>query len=253
MLVADRYEKIVGLVNERGSIRVSELSDLCQVTEETIRRDLDRLEHSGRLRRSHGGAVSVKDTLHPEIPYAVREIQHAEEKKRIAIEAIKRIQPKDRIVLDASSTAWYMASDVPDLPLTVLTNSIKVAMELSNKEKIEVVSTGGILAQRSLSFVGPLAERSLDAYHVDKVFLSCKGVHLDRGISESNELQARIKERMIGMADEVILLADSSKFGVQSFTHVADLADVDVIITDRRISMETLEQLQDRGINVITV
>ncbi len=254
MLVAERYEKIVSLVNERGSIRVSELSELCQVTEETIRRDLDRLEQSGRLRRSHGGAVSVKDMpQHPEIPYALREITHADEKKRIALEAIKRIQPKDRILLDASSTAWYMASDLPDIPLTVLTNSIKVATELSNKEKIEVISTGGILAQRSLSFVGPLAERSLDAYHVDKVFLSCKGVHLDRGISESNELQARIKERMIGMADEVVLLADSSKFGVQAFTHVADLAEVDVIITDRRISKETVDVLEDRGITVVTV
>jgi DeoR family L-fucose operon activator len=172
MLVAERYEKIVSLVKERGSIRVTELSELCQVTEETIRRDLDRLEISGRLRRSHGGAVSVKETQHPEIPYAEREITYAEEKKRIALEAIKRIGPKERIVLDASSTAWYMAQTVPDLPLTVLTNSIKVATELSSKEKIEVISTGGILAQRSLSFVGPLAERSLDAYHVDKVFLS---------------------------------------------------------------------------------
>lgn len=253
MLVAERYEKIVSLVNERGSIRVSELSELCQVTEETIRRDLDRLEQAGRLRRSHGGAVSIKEMQHPEIPYTVREIQHAEEKKRIALEAIKRIQPKERILLDASTTAWYMASDVPDLPLTVLTNSIKVATELSSKERIEVISTGGILAQRSLSFVGPLAERSLDAYHVDRVFLSCKGVHLDKGISESNELQARIKERMIGMADEVILLADSSKFGVQAFTHVADLSEVDVIITDRRIAKDTLERLQDRGITVITV
>jgi DeoR family L-fucose operon activator len=253
MLVAERYEKIVSLVKERGSIRVTELSELCQVTEETIRRDLDRLEISGRLRRSHGGAVSVKETQHPEIPYAEREITYAEEKKRIALEAIKRIGPKERIVLDASSTAWYMAQTVPDLPLTVLTNSIKVATELSSKEKIEVISTGGILAQRSLSFVGPLAERSLDAYHVDKVFLSCKGVHLDRGISESNELQARIKERMIGMADEVILLADSSKFGVQAFTHVANIADVDVIITDRRIAKEMIERLEDRGITVIIV
>lgn len=143
MLVAERYEKIVSLVNERGSIRVSELSDLCQVTEETIRRDLDRLEQAGRLRRSHGGAVSVKDAAtHPEIPYAVREITNADEKKRIALEAIKRIQPKDRILLDASSTAWYMATDVPDVALTVLTNSIKVATELSSKEKIEVISTG---------------------------------------------------------------------------------------------------------------
>lgn len=253
MLVAVRYEKIVSLVNQRGSVRVSELSEIFQVTEETIRRDLDRLEQAGRLTRSHGGAVSIKDEQQPETPYSEREIANAEEKKRIAQAAIQRISPNDQILLDASSTAWYMAAEVPDLPLTVLTNSIKVATELSSKERIEVISTGGRLSQRSLSFVGPLAERSLDTYHVDKVFLSCKGVRLDRGISESNELQARIKERMIGIADEVILLVDSSKFGVQSFTHVAGLSEVDTIITDRRINKETVKQLQDRGITVIAV
>lgn len=254
MLVAERYEKIVELVNERGSIRVSELSELCQVTEETIRRDLDRLEQAGRLRRSHGGAVSVKDQQQqPEIPYFEREIVHAEEKKRIAQEAIQLIRPRDRILLDASSTAWYMAREMPDIPLTVLTNSIKVAMELAGKEKIEVISTGGSLAQRSLSFVGPLAERSLDAYHVDKAFLSCKGVHLERGISESNELQARVKHKMVGMADHVVVLADASKFGVQAFTHVADLDGVGTIITDRRLPAETKRQFADRGIAVRTV
>jgi DeoR/GlpR family transcriptional regulator of sugar metabolism len=252
MLVQERYDKIAQLVNERGSIRVTELSELCQVTEETIRRDLDRLEQAGRLRRSHGGAVSVKDQQ-PEIPYFEREITRAEEKKRIAEEAIKRIQPKDRILLDASSTAWYMAASMPDIPLTVLTNSIKVAMELSSKEKIEVISTGGILASRSLSYVGPLAERSLDAYHVDKAFFSCKGVHLERGVSESNELQARIKQKMVGMADQVILLADSSKFGVQAFTHVADLSDIDTIITDKHVSPELLSQLKEKQISVTTV
>ncbi|CAM4062817.1 DeoR/GlpR family DNA-binding transcription regulator [Paenibacillus alkaliterrae] len=252
MLAQERYDKIVQLVNERGSIRVTELSELCQVTEETIRRDLDRLEQAGRLRRSHGGAVSVKDQQ-PEIPYFEREVMRADEKKRIAEEAIKLIQPQDRILLDASSTAWYMAASMPDIPLTVLTNSIKVAMELSSKEKIEVISTGGILASRSLSYVGPLAERSLDAYHVDKAFFSCKGVHLERGISESNELQARIKHKMIGMADQVILLADSSKFGVQAFTHVAELRDIHTIITDGRLSGELLAQLEEKQITVTTV
>lgn len=252
MLIQERYDKIVQLVNERGSIRVTELSELCQVTEETIRRDLDRLEQAGRLRRSHGGAVSVKDQQ-PEIPYFEREITQADEKRRIAEEAIKMIQPKDRILLDASSTCWYMAASMPDIPLTVLTNSIKVAMELSSKEKIEVISTGGILASRSLSYVGPLAERSLDAYHVDKAFFSCKGVHLERGISESNELQARIKHKMVGMADQVILLADSSKFGVQAFTHVADMSDVDTIITDGRLSPELLLQLKEKQIFITTV
>lgn len=254
MLVAERYEYIVQLVNERGSIRVAELSELCQVTEETIRRDLDRLEMAGRLRRTHGGAVSVKDQQQqPETPYTEREILNAEEKKRIAEAAIEMIRPKDRILLDASSTAWYMASRLPDIPLTVLTNSIKVALELASKEKIDVISTGGLLSQGSLSYVGPLAERSLDAYHVSKVFLSCKGVHLERGISESNELQARVKQKMIGMADEVILLADSSKFGVQAFAHVAELDDIDSIVTDRRIPKDMHQRLAERGIPVKTV
>lgn len=252
MLVAERYEMIVGLVNDRGSIRVTELSELCQVTEETIRRDLDRLEKSGRLRRSHGGAVNIKDH-HPETPYGEREIMHADEKRRIAKEAVKRIQPNDRILLDASTTAWYMATIVPDIPLTVLTNSIKVALELSGKEKIQVISTGGLLSQRSLSFVGPLAERTLDTYHVDKCFFSCKGVHLERGISESNELQAQVKQRMIGIADQVFLLADSSKFGVQSFTHVGELDSVSEIITDQNLDHTTQQQLHERSIVVTTV
>ncbi|ANE46272.1 DeoR faimly transcriptional regulator [Paenibacillus swuensis] len=252
MLVAERYEKIVQLVNERGSMRVTELSELCEVTEETIRRDLDRLEQSGRLRRSHGGAVSVRDT-HAETPYTEREIMHAEEKKRIAQEAVKQIQPMDRILLDASTTAWYMASYVPDIPLTVLTNSIKVAVELSGKEKIEVISTGGLLAARSLSYVGPLAERTLDAYHVNKLFFSCKGVHLDRGIRESNELQGRVKEKMLAIADQSFLLADASKFGVQAFTHVAGLDRVHTIITDQRLPDDIHVQLTEKGLTVSRV
>lgn len=252
MLVAERYEKIVGLVNDRGSIRVSELSELCQVTEETIRRDLDRLEKSGRLRRSHGGAVNIKDH-HPETPYGEREIMHADEKRRIAQEAVNRIEPNDRILLDASTTAWYMAANLPDIPLTVLTNSIKVVMELSGKEKIQVISTGGLLAQRSLSFVGPSAERSLEVYHVDKCFFSCKGVHLERGISESNELQAQVKQRMISISDQVYLMADSSKFGLQSFTHVVDLDGVSEMITDMRLDPTLLQQLNERSILVTTV
>lgn len=249
MLVAERYEKIVRLVNQRGGIRVSELSEICEVTEETIRRDLDKLEQAGRLQRSHGGAVSIKEQQ-PEIPYFEREITHMEEKKRIAQEAIKYIKPNDRIILDASTTAWYMASILPNIPMTVLTNSIKVAMELSTKEKIEVISTGGILASRSLSYVGPLAERSLDSYHVDKAFISCKGVHLERGISESNEMQAIIKKKMIEIADRVFLLADHSKFGVQAFIRLAEINQLEEIITDDQVDTQYIEQLQEQSIKV---
>lgn len=249
MLVAERYEKIVQLVNERGSIRVTELSELCSVTEETIRRDLDRLEQAGRLKRSHGGAVSVKEAQ-LEVPYFEREVTRSEEKKRIAEEAVKLVHAGDRILLDASTSAWYMAKMLPDIPMTVLTNSVKVVTELSAKEKIEVISIGGRLSPRSLSFVGPLAEKSLEAFHVDKLFFSCKGVHLDRGISESGELQARLKQQMMGMADRIILLADASKFGVQAFTQVTDLSQVDVVISDSGLDRVTLDSLIEAGLTV---
>ncbi|CAI6037902.1 putative HTH-type transcriptional regulator YdjF [Paenibacillus sp. JJ-100] len=238
MLAAERYDRIIELVNIKGSIRVSELSEHCRVTEETIRRDLDRLEQAGQLRRSHGGAVSVKE-VQPEIPYRIRETSQALEKKRIAEAALALIEAGDRILLDASTTAGYMAVNMPDMPLTILTNSIQVATELSTREQIEVISTGGHLASRSLSFVGPLAERSLETYHVDKLFLSCKGVHLESGtISETNELQARLKQKMVGIADQVILLADSSKFGIRAFARVTGLEAVHTIITDQPCSEE---------------
>src|SRR5690606_7943287 len=133
-------------------------------TEETIRRDLAKLEQAGRLMRSHGGAVSVQNDQSPEIPFFEREVTNVEEKKEIAHAAIQHVQPRDRIILDASSTAWYMASLIPDIPLTVLTNSMKVAMELSTREKITLLSCGGILLSESLSFVGPIALSTLERY-----------------------------------------------------------------------------------------
>lgn len=253
MLAAERYDRIVEMVNVKGSIRVSELSERCRVTEETIRRDLDRLEQAGRLRRSHGGAVSVKEEQ-PEIPYRVRETTYAEEKKRIAQSALSMIRPGDRILLDASTTAGYMAVNMPDMPLTVLTNSIQVATELSSRDKIEIISTGGQLASRSLSFVGPLAERSLETYHVDKLFLSCKGVHLEGGgISESNELQARLKQKMVGISDQVILLADASKFGVRAFARVTGLEAIHSIIMDQPLEADMMDRLNGYNIAITTV
>lgn len=230
-------------------MRVSELSRICAVTEETIRRDLDKLESEGKLMRSHGGAVSVK-AHQAETPYFERETTNAEEKMRIAREAVRHIGEDERIILDASSTAWYMARQLPNMPLVVLTNSIKVAMELSGKDKVRVISTGGQLSPGSLSYVGPLAERSLEHYHVDKVFLSCKGLHPSRGVSESNEWQALVKRKMIEIADEAILLADYSKFGLQALAHVADWADIDHVITDAGTDDAMVRELEGLSVRV---
>ncbi len=252
MLVAERHQKIVELVNEKLSVRVSELSAMFGVTEETIRRDLEKLEKEELLRRSHGGAVSIKKE-ETEIPFLEREITNASEKRKIAKEAVKLINPGDQIVLDASTTAWYMAKELPDMPLSVLTNSIKVAFELSMKEQIKVISTGGMLLPESLSFVGPLAERSLQMYHVNKAFISCKGVHLDAGLSDSNEWQALLKKQMMSISDQTILLVDSTKFGVRTFVQVARLNQVHQIITDTNLSSTYLHEIQEKNIPVTTV
>jgi DeoR/GlpR family transcriptional regulator of sugar metabolism len=250
VLLAERQRKIVELVNERLSIRVSELSKIFSVTEETIRRDLEKLEKENFLMRSHGGAVSIEKDQ-SETSYLEREILYASEKRAIALEAVKYIQPGDQIALDASTTAWYMAKELPDMPLTVLTNSIKVAVELSKKEQIRVISTGGQLLSKSLSYVGPLAERSLGLYHVNKTFLSCKGVHLKNGLSDNNELQALFKRNMIDISDQVILMVDSSKFDTRAFSQIVPLSSIHCIITDSELDYQLKKQFEELNLNIV--
>lgn len=252
MLVAERHQKIVELVNLRSSIRVSELSDIFTVTEETIRRDLEKLEKENKLSRSHGGAVSIQQQ-ESEVHFSEREITNVSEKKAIAREAAEYVESGDRIILDASTTAWYMAKILPDIQLTVITNSMKAAIELSQKDKIEVISTGGFLLSESLSYVGPLAERSLETYHVNKTFLSCKGFDINGGLSDSNEWQALLKKRMIERSDQTILMADSSKFGSREFSHIARIHVISRIITDSKINPEYTKALEEKKVKVTTV
>lgn len=247
MLVAERHRKILETVNERLSVRVSELSKIFSVTEETIRRDLEKLEKENLLRRSHGGAVSIIGEQ-SEISYLEREVTNAQKKKAIAKEAIKFINQGDLIALDASTTAWYMARELPDMPLTVITNSIKVTLELSQKERIKVISTGGMLLAKSLSYVGHLAERSLEWYHVNKAFVSCKGVHVEEGLSDSNESQALLKKKMMNIADQTILMVDSTKFGIRTFMHICDLKEIDHTLVDSNLSPFYLEQLKEKSV-----
>lgn len=249
MLVAERHDKIVHLIHERGSVRVSELSELFKVTEETIRRDLDTLEGMGELRRSHGGAVKAAE--HLEKPYTEREIERMAEKREIAQVALSYVSPGDQIAIDASSTTLCFASALPNIPLKVVTNSIRVATELAQKDKISVILIGGSLTSRSMSLVGRTAEQSLEKYHVTRAFLSCKGVHPQRGLSESSELQALVKQKMIEIADELIVLADASKFGVQDFTAICGPQQISMIITDASADDEQVETFQSQGIRVI--
>jgi DeoR family transcriptional regulator, fructose operon transcriptional repressor len=252
MLAIERQKKIVDMVNLHSSVRVSELSDLFSVTEETIRRDLEKLENEKKLLRSHGGAVRIQSE-EAEAHFSEREITNVHEKKAIALEAVKKVQEGDRLILDASTTAWYMAQILPDIQLTVITNAIKVAMELSRKEKINVISTGGTLQPKSLSFTGYLAESSLEQYHVNKVFLSCKGLHTEFGLSDSNESQALLKRKMLEITDQVYLMVDSSKIETRAFSSIGPLMPNYHLITDSHINEKFRNDLEERNIDLTIV
>lgn len=252
MLPAERQRAIIDLIERDGSVKVSALSRQFNVTEETVRRDLAQMEAEGRLERSHGGAVRRVAQVH-ELPYWEREALHSPEKMAIAFAAAQRIRTGDTIILDGSSTAWQVARLLTDQPLTVLTNALKVAVALAPFPQIRVICLGGTLSLASLSFVGPLAEENLEKYHAARLFISCKGVDLDRGLMDANEDQGRLRAKMMERAERVCLLADFSKFGVRALSAFADWSKVNELITDATTDPAIVETLRGRGVRVDVV
>ncbi|GAA4057755.1 DeoR/GlpR family DNA-binding transcription regulator [Amphibacillus indicireducens] len=246
MLVVERHQRIIEQLEEKRIVRVSELSKKFSVTEETIRRDLEKLEKEGYLTRSHGGAVFNEMVKNQEIPFAEREITNISKKKLIAQMSVRHVDESDTILLDASSTAWYMAKILPNMPLTVVTNSIKVAATLSEKDQITVICTGGTLLNKSLSFVGSLTIQALDQYFVNKAFISCKGLDLEQGFTESNEQQALVKRKMLERSRQTFLMLDDSKIDVQAFAKVAHLQAADYLLINQPLDKHLYEKIHEQ-------
>ena len=251
MLAKERHRRILSRLEEAGSVRVAELSKVLEVTEETIRRDLETLCGEGRLIRIHGGAIRVEEDGR-ELPLKIRQAANLEQKKAIAREAVKSIEEGDVIALDASSTAGELSKIIPDIPLTVVTSSLTSTASLLKLKRVQVVCTGGILDAPSLSLVGSLAEKALEHFNINKLFFSSKGVDLVRGLSVAEESHARIKRFMLDLAEKTYLLADSSKFGVKSVVFFARIPEIDVVITDTAASAAVIEKLEEMGLKMLT-
>ena len=158
---------------------------------------------------------------------------------------VNYIVQNDKIVLDSSSTSYFVAQILPNIPLTVLTNSLRIQEELVSKDHIEVLSSGGILLRSSLCLVGKPAISMLRGYHVNKAFISSTAIHHEGGVSEPSELAIAVKRAMIEIADHVFLLMDSSKFGVRDFIQVAPVDAFNHILTDSLITNEVLEKFSN--------
>ncbi|MDO5311219.1 MAG: DeoR/GlpR family DNA-binding transcription regulator [Clostridia bacterium] len=252
MFALERQQRIVELLNETGAVSVSRLSEEMGVTEETVRRDLEKLEKKELLRRTHGGALPMDDSS-GEISLKKRKATNTEAKAKLAKTAVGMIATGDTIFLDASTTTFYMAREISGLklPVTVITNSLRVINELSECESVKLIGVGGIVGQNS-SFVGRFAENCIEEnYFANKMFFSGKGIVWENGILESNEQECAIKKVMMKNSAEHYFMCDSSKIGRVGFIKLADFADLTGLITDAEIEPQRQAELEEVGVQII--
>lgn len=252
MLAIERKNEILATLQKEQRVLVTELSQKYHVTEETIRRDLEKLEKEGFVKKTYGGAV-LNSNMNMDLPLRIREKNNQLEKEKIARKVAEIIEDGDSIMLDASSTSLMIAKQLKTRKkLTVITNAVEVVIELSGYEGIKVIATGGILRDASLSLVGKSAERTLENFVADKAIISCKGLDLEKGITESNEEEAEIKRAMRRCANRTYLAMDSSKFNRASFVRTTELKQGDVLVTDQMKDPAWIHYLEEKGIQIVT-
>lgn len=251
MLAVERRNLILEKLQDEKRVLVSELSELFEVSEETIRRDLDKLDKEGLATKTYGGAVLVENT-NTDMPFSVRKKRNMRGKGIMADIIASLISDGDHIILDPSTTAVSIVKALKDKKrLTIVTNSIEVLVELADVSGWEVISTGGTLRENYLALVGPKALESINSFHADKVILSCKGIDLEKGISDSNEMFSQVKKAMLRSAHQRILAADHTKFDKIAFSQICEVAEIDMVVTDVRPSDAWVEYFKDKGIDCL--
>lgn len=241
MASKDRLNFIRQKVLTEKKVVVAQLSSQLDVTEETIRRDLEKLETQGILTRTYGGAILNSEGAHECVSFYKRAAVETEAKQKIAWKALELLQNKTTVAADSSSTVMETLRLLRDRrDVTLLTNSVEALRELSTGE-LSVVSTGGILNRNSLSMQGAIAKNTIQNYNVDILLMSCKGLSKDKGALDSNEAEAEVKKAMAAQAVQVALLLDHSKFDRVAFVQLADLDRIDYVITDEKPSEDWLQ------------
>ncbi len=234
MVGKERLKAIKEKLRVENKVVVTELSNELQVTEETIRRDLDKLENEGFLTRTFGGAVLNEAAQKEGVHFYQRASIHLAEKRKIAKSFSEILSTKKTIAADASSTVMEVLKLLPDSSdFTVFTTSTEIFRELAYSN-VNIISTGGIFNKSALSLRGQIAEDNIKKYHVDILLISCKGADLEQGITDSNEGESIVKKLMVEQAAEVALFVDHSKLNKKAFMHLLDLKKIDYLVTDQK-------------------
>ncbi len=251
MLANERRMKILELIQEDGSARVKNLSDMFNVTEPTIRQDLEKLEAEGHVIREHGGAY-LRTMSQQVKTLSLQHTNNLEQKRKIAEKALTFIEDGDSIILDSGSTVTELAKLLDSKQnLTVITNALNIALALGTNPSCQLLVTGGEFKPPTLSLTGEKAAAFFKDAYVDKLFLATGGIspNLDLTYPGFNDLS--VKKSMIESAGQTFLLADSSKFDKASFASLGKLSLVDYLITDHEITAEMKNRINDLGVKVI--
>ncbi|MEV8212625.1 DeoR/GlpR family DNA-binding transcription regulator [Leifsonia sp. NPDC077715] len=250
-----RRERMLELIGRAGFARVSDLSEAFQVSDVTVRSDLDALDREQIIRRVHGGAVlRAAGAREPSFEEALE--SSADEKRRIGQAAAAMVVPGSSVLLDVGTTTAAIAralverDDLDDV--TVITNGLTIALELERAiPRFEVVVTGGTLRPLQHSLVEPLAAVLLERVHADVAFIGCTGVHPTGGITNVNLPEADLKRVMVGSAEQAVVVADGSKLGRTHLGRIAGLADVSELITGPSAEDDEVTALREAGLPVV--
>lgn len=249
MLAIERKNEILNKLRAEQRVLVSELAARYGVTEETIRRDLDKLEKEGFATKTYGGAILGNSTK-TDLSHTIRNKTNVDAKTAVAQIVSELVQDGDHIMLDDSSTSLFIAKHLKEKKnLTIVTYSIEIVMELAGLDGWTILSTGGMLKPDSLAFVGHQVADTLSRFHVDKAILSCKGIDPTAGITDSAESHAVAKQAMIRAAKEVILALDDTKLDKISFVQVAPLEAAQTVVTSKDPGQEWRAFFDDKSID----
>lgn len=253
MLPEERLNELLRLLREHGTVRISDLSRHFSVSRETIRRDLAELENRNLIRRVHGGAVLAGPrSLEP--PYATRALSMAEEKRHIGEAAASLVHEGESVLLDLGTTTLEVARSLKGRKgLTVITNSIQAALSLVEEPGVDVYLTGGRLRAGDQSLSGAWAQRSISEVYVDKAIVGAGGITVENGVTDYHMEEAATRRAMIQHAREVIVVADSSKFGVTALAAVLPICSIHKLVTDAGAPPEMLSEIEAQGVEVIVV
>lgn len=248
MLIEERRQYIVALAQKHGHVLVEELSQSLGISRITIRKDLDYLQSRGALQRTHGGALLPGSGALSDPTLQEKEGRHSDEKRRISAAAVNLVQEGQCVLLDSGTTTAAIARALKKFShLTIITNAVNIALELSGTD-FEVLLTGGALRKNSFSLVGPLAEDMLRDMHADILFLGVDGFDLEVGLTTPNVMESRVNRAMVKAASTVVAVCDSTKFNRRSLSKIVDATAIHHVITDSNLPKETAEAL--RSINI---